>query len=205
MKPAEDKYLNIKKMLSRKNIFNAIFIILILVLAFVPPAKALVLEGLMTIGFFKPDTDAKQGADGSAVNLSGIRFKDTKGKIVDLGNLKGKVIFLNFWATWCPPCLAEMPGVNKLYEKFKDDDSVVFILADADGNLVKSQKFMDKKHYQLPVYAVDSEIPDVLFKGALPTTIVFDKMGRITYNESGAANYGDVNFIKFINRLKTMN
>jgi len=193
-----------KKMLSRKNIFNAVFIVLVLVLAFVPPAKALVLEGLMTIGFFKPATDADQAA-GSAVNLSGIRFRDTKGKIVDLGNLKGKVIFLNFWATWCPPCLAEMQGINKLYERFKDDEDVVFILADADGNLAKSQKFMDKKHYQLPVYAVDSNIPDVLFKGSLPTTVVFDKMGRISYNESGAANYGDANFIKFIDRLKTMN
>jgi len=193
-----------KKLLNWKNIFNTVFIVLLLVLAFVPPAKALVLEGLMTIGFFKPATNSDQAAM-TSVNLSGIRFRDTKGKIIDLGDLKGKVIFLNFWATWCPPCLAEMPGVNKLYEKFKDDDSVVFILADADGNLVKSQKFMDKKHYQLPVYAVNSEIPDILFTGALPTTVVFDKMGRISYNESGAANYGDANFIKFINRLKTMN
>lgn len=194
-----------KKLLSRKNIFNAIFLILVFVLAFVPPAKALVLEGLMTIGFFKPAIDTNQAAAGSAVDLSGIRFRDTKGKVVDLGELKGKVIFLNFWATWCPPCLAEMAGVNKLYEKYKDDKGIVFILADADGNLVKSQKFMDKKHYHLPVYAVDSDIPDVLFKGALPTTVVFDKMGRISYNESGAANYGDANFMKFIDRLKTMN
>jgi thiol-disulfide isomerase/thioredoxin len=194
-----------KQLINRKNIFNAIFIILVLVIAFVPPAKALVLEGLMGIGFFKPSIAAVQKAGDDPVNWSGVRFKDIKGKTIDLGNQKGKVVFLNFWATWCPPCLAEMPGVNKLYEKFKNDTSVVFILADADGNLLKSQKFMDKKHYGLPVYAVDSQIPDILFKGSLPTTVVFDKMGRISYNESGAANYGDTNFIKFIERLKTMN
>jgi len=193
-----------KTLITRKNIFNTLFIILMLVLVFMPPAKALVLEGLMTIGFFKPDAVASKPS-GGAINLSGIRFKNLKGKTVDLADLKGKVVFLNFWATWCPPCLAELSGINKLYEKFEDDADVVFILADADGNLVKSQKFMDNKHYRLPVYAVDSEIPDVLFKGALPTTVVFDKMGRISYNESGAANYGDINFIKFINRLKSMN
>lgn len=192
------------KVVNRKNIYNAALIVLVLVLAFVPPAKALVLEGLMEIGFFKPDVLRKQEQEAMA-GLSGIRFRDVKGKTVDLGDLKGKVIFLNFWATWCPPCLAEMPGVNQLYEKFKHDEGVVFILADADGNLVKAQKFMDKKHYQLPVYRIDSEIPDQLFKGSLPTTVVFDKDGRISYNESGAANYDDANFIKFINRLKTMN
>lgn len=193
-----------KKVVNRKNIYNATLIVLVLVLAFVPPAKALVLEGLMEMGFFKPNVLKEQKQE-TKFGLSGIRFKDVKGKTVDLGDLKGKVIFLNFWATWCPPCLAEMPGVNKLYEKFKNDEGVVFILVDADGNLVKAQKFMDKKHYQLPVYMVDSEIPDQLFKGSLPTTVVFDKAGRISYNESGAANYDDANFIKFINRLKTMN
>jgi thiol-disulfide isomerase/thioredoxin len=193
-----------KKLLNLKNISNTALVVLLLVLAFVPPAKALVLEGLMKVGFFKPDIDNHSPAEETG-NLSGIRFRDKAGKIVDLGNLRGKVIFLNFWATWCPPCLAEMSGVNKLYEHFKSDDQVIFLLADADGDLDKSQKFMDRKHYQLPVYIAASAIPEQLFKGSLPTTIVFDKKGRISYQESGAANYGDVNFIRFINKLKLMN
>lgn len=193
------------KILNRKNIFNGILIILFLVLLFVPPAKALVLEGLMKIGFFKPDTAVVDKQVNAAGDLSGIKFKDINGKVIDLGELKGKVIFLNFWATWCPPCLAEMPSVNALHEKFKDDKDVVFILVDADSQLLKAQKFMDKKGYQLPVYAVDSEIPEVLFKGSLPTTVVFDKAGRISYNEAGAANYADPKFIAFINKLKITN
>lgn len=193
------------KVVNPKNIFNTILIVLMLVLVFVPPAKAMLLEGLMQIGFFKPDVAPEKPDNQAGPGLSGIRFKDLHGKVVDLGNLKGKVIFLNFWATWCPPCLAEMPAVNKLYEKFKADQEVVFILVDADGNLSKAQKFMDRKGYQLPVYSVDSEIPQQLFKGSLPTTIVFDKAGRISYQESGAANYADANFIRFINKLKIIN
>lgn len=194
-----------KGMLNRKNIFNAVLIFLFLALVFVPSAKALVLEGLMKIGFFKPDTHKIKAEAAVSQDLSGIRFKDVKGNIVDLGDLKGKIVFLNFWATWCPPCLAEMPAVNKLYEKFRGDDQIVFILVDADGNLAKSQKFMDRRKYGLPVYAIASEIPDVLFQGSLPTTVVFDKEGRISYHESGAANYGDPKFVEFINKLKITN
>lgn len=193
------------KILNRKNIVNGALIILFLVLVFVPPAKALVLEGLMKIGFFRPDTTLVKKQGNAEGNLSGIKFKDVNGKEIDLGELKGKVVFLNFWATWCPPCLAEMPSVNALYEKFKADKDVVFILVDADSQLPKAQQFMDKKGYQLPVYAVASDIPEALFKGSLPTTVVFDKEGRISYNESGAANYGDPKFIEFINNLKITN
>ncbi|SEA93207.1 TlpA family protein disulfide reductase [Pedobacter hartonius] len=194
-----------KRILNIKNIFNTALIILFLVLLFVPSAKAMLLKGLIKAGFFSPDTSEASAGRLPVSDLSGIQFKDINGKIVDLGDLKGKIIFLNFWATWCPPCLAEMPAVNKLYEKFGNDNDVVFILADADGNLVKSQKFMNRKKFGLPVYAIASEMPEILFQGSLPTTVVFDKQGRIAYHEAGAANYGSPKFIAFINRLKTTN
>lgn len=197
-------YMTLKKIVTRRNLLNLLFFGMMAVLIFVPPAKALVIRGLMKTGLFSPAINRVQ-AGTQTTNLSGIRFKDINGQLIDLGDLKGKVIFLNFWATWCPPCLAEMPAINKLYGKFKDDKDVVFILADADGNLVKSQKFMNRKEYHMPVYSVASEIPDVLFKGSLPTTVVFDKQGRISYNESGAADYADAKFIAFISKLKTMN
>ncbi len=102
----------------RKNLLNGLFIILLLVIVLVPDAKAFLIKGLMEIGFFKARVETPVA---SGMNLSGIRFKDAKGNQVDLGDLKGKVIFLNFWATWCPPCRAEMPSVNKLYKQFKAD------------------------------------------------------------------------------------
>lgn len=196
-----------KKILNKKNIINALFIGIFLVLIFVPSAKAFMIRGLMEIGLFSPgvESTAENVAPSEAVDLSGIKFKDASGKILDLGDLKGKIVFLNFWATWCPPCLAEMPSVNKLYEQFKDDKDVVFILVDADSDLPKSQKYMDKKEYKLPVYQVASNIPETIFKGSLPTTVVFDKQGRVSYNEVGAANYASQKFIDFIKKLKASN
>lgn len=195
-----------KKVLNKKNIINVLLIGFFLVLIFVPTAKVLMIRGLMQIGLFNPGVeDVEETIQIAATDLSGIKFKDATGKIVDLGELKGKVIFLNFWATWCPPCLAEMPSVNKLYDQFKDDKDVVFILVDADSDLLKSQTYMDNKGYKLPVYQVASNIPEMIFKGSLPTTIVFDKKGRVSYNEVGAANYASEKFIEFIKKLKASN
>ena len=178
-----------KKIFNKGNIINVLLIGIFLALIFVPSAKALMIRGLMEIGLFRPSVEspAETATPALAKDLSGIKFKDVNGKVVDLGSLKGKVIFLNFWATWCPPCLAEMPSVNKLYERFKEDEDVVFILVDADSDFVKAQKYMDRKGYKLPVYQVASNIPEVVFKGSLPTTVVFDKLGRLAYNESGGS------------------
>lgn len=176
----------------------------VLLMVFVPSAKAFMLRGLMEIGLFKPGTSAVTAEQrvAPAADLSGIRFKDINGKIVDLGNLKGKVVFLNFWATWCPPCLAEMPSIQKLYTQLAADPDFVFLLVDADSKLPEAQQFMQKKKYSMPVYEVASNIPEQLFKGSLPTTIVFDKKGRISFNEEGAANYGHKKFIEFMLQLK---
>jgi thiol-disulfide isomerase/thioredoxin len=191
----------IASVFNKKRITNFLFITAILVLLFVPSAKAFLLQGLMKIGLFKPDSTEKPVA--AALNFSAIKFKDSKGKVVDLGSLQGKVVFINFWATWCPPCLAEMPSVNKLYEQFKSNPDVVFLLVDADSDFGKSQQYMDKKNYGLPVYAVASSIPEVLFKGSLPTTVVLDKEGHIVYHGEGAANYADKKFVAFIEKLTT--
>lgn len=195
-----------KKIFNKKNIVNALFIAVFLVLMFVPAAKALMIRGLMEIGLFSADVKEKPVSEAdTSGDLSGIRFKDASGKEIDLGSLKGKVVFLNFWATWCPPCLAEMPSVNKLYNQFANDKDVVFILVDADSDFGKAQKYMHRKGYKLPVYNASGSIPETIFKGSLPTTVVFDKKGRIAYNEAGAANYGSEKFIDFIKKLKASN
>lgn len=187
-------------MLTRKNVFNVFFIILFLIILLIPSAKALVMQGLMEIGLFKPSVSSKKAIP--SVDLSAIKFKDVNNNYISLGDFENKIIFLNFWATWCPPCLAEMPSINKLYEQFGSDKEVVFLLVDADGDFKKSQAYMTRKKFKLPIYAFASELPKQIFEGSLPTTIVFDKKGRISYHGVGAANYANPKFISFINELK---
>lgn len=183
----------------KKNIINALIIALFLVVVFVPDAKAFLLRGLIGVGFFSPEIKPSKI---EVKNLAGIKFKNIKGEVIDLGDLKGKIVFLNFWATWCPPCRTEMPSINKLYTQFKEDPNVVFIFVDADGDLSKSNDFMIKRNYKMPVYKAESEIPRQIFGGVLPTSVVFDKQGRISLMHEGMANYSKQKIVDFLKELK---
>lgn len=186
----------------KKYISAVIFVAFVLVILFVPAAKAKLIEGLMEIGLFKPNVHE----DKKFINadLSAIKFKDVKGNVLSLADLKGKIIFLNFWATWCPPCLAEMPSINKFYEQYKNDEDVVFLMIDADSDFAKAQNYLNRKNYKFKVYTFASDIPKNIFAGSLPTTIVFDKKGRIAMNGVGAANYASKEFLTFIQKLKNL-
>lgn len=183
----------------KKYISNGIFIAILALVLFVPSAKALLIQGLMQVGIFNPDVPSEKNTAQPTIDL---KFKDQNGKIVSLNDLKGKVVFLNFWATWCPPCLAEMPSINKLYEQNKTNEDVVFIMLDADSNFEKANGYMKRKSYHMPVYQMASGVPEQIFAGSLPTTVVFDKQGRLSFQHTGPANYNSQKFTGFIEKLR---
>lgn len=183
----------------KKNIGNVLFITFVLLLFFVPATKAILMRGLMKAGFFKPKLEQRTG---TAYNLAGLKFINAKGEPIDLGDFKGKTIFINFWATWCPPCLAEMPSLNYLHEQLKNDDHYLFLFVDVDNDLIKSLNFMQDKKFDLPVYTQDGSIPDEIFKDVLPTTVIFDKHGRLVFKETGLKDYSDKKMIDFVKMLK---
>ncbi len=188
-----------KKKSINKYISNGIFIVVLALFIFVPSAKALLLQGLMQIGLFNPDVKTEKIVSDAYPDL---KFKDQSGKIITLNELKGKVVFLNFWATWCPPCLAEMPSINKLYKQNRNNEDIVFILLDADSNFEKANGYMKARKYTMPVYQMASSVPDEIFAGSLPTTVVFDKKGRLSFKHEGAANYNSKKFVEFIEKLR---
>lgn len=118
-----------------------------------------------------------------------ITFQDGNGKTIALNDLKGKVVFINFWATWCPPCIAEMPSINELKAKFNGNENIVFLMVDVDGKHKKAQAFMNKRKFNLPVYVPHSEIPKEYLGGAIPTTIILDKKGAIAIRLEGGRDY----------------
>src|SRR4051812_1290046 len=104
-----------------KKLLNGLLIVTLIVVMFNPSAKALVIKGLMGVGFFQPDLKGAPTEVSPSSAIPDVLFQDTKGKTIHLADLKGKVVFINFWATWCPPCIAEMPSINGLYEKLKNN------------------------------------------------------------------------------------
>ncbi|MEO5967267.1 MAG: TlpA disulfide reductase family protein, partial [Ferruginibacter sp.] len=116
-------------------------------------------------------------------------------------DLNGKVIFINVWASWCPPCRAEMPDLEKLYQKMKDDNRIVFLFLNEDQDGNKGIDYLNKNNFSMPFYKSTGSIPEEIFKGSLPTTVVINKAGEIVMKHHGVAGY---NNDKFINQLTAL-
>lgn len=129
-----------------------------------------------------------------------LKMVDANGKTRSLEEFKGKVIFLNFWATWCPPCIAEMPSIDKLHDEMGDE--VAFVLLSFDDDFQKAKDFDKRKGYDLPIYAPASNLPQMLQSSALPTTYVIDAEGNLAMTHKGMADYSTQEFKDFLNSLK---
>ena len=122
------------------------------------------------------------------------------GKPANLSDFRGKVVFLNLWATWCPPCVAEMPGIQHLYEQV-DTSKVAFVMLSLDEKVEKTRRFIKRKQYTFPVYQITADIPDVYSTASIPTTFVISPDGRIVVRKEGMAKYDDEKFVSFLHTL----
>ncbi|MBP3264224.1 MAG: redoxin domain-containing protein [Acidaminococcaceae bacterium] len=145
------------------------------------------------------ETDAAQNAQRAAetnhkVAAVPFELKDQYGKTHTLSEYKGKVIFLNFWATWCPPCRAEMPDIQKLYERSpKEGEGAVIVLGVASPKLGNEKDeagikaFMDKNGYTYPVLMdARGELFSAYGIRAIPTTFMIDREGNVYGRVQGA-------------------
>ncbi|WAC13450.1 TlpA family protein disulfide reductase [Dyadobacter pollutisoli] len=176
-----------KNWLSASNIFSAALIVFTIVMVISPQVKGWTIQSLMKIGLFQPRIDKMQEIQSET--LPNMSFKNKDGKTVDLASLKGKVVFINFWATWCAPCIAEMPSINALQDRFGDNDDIVFLMVDVDGNDEKSAKFMKEHQFDLNVFKAASAIAPVFMQGTIPTTVILDRKGKMVFRQEGAADY----------------
>jgi len=129
-------------------------------------------------------------------------LEDLKGKKLELKNFKGKVIFLNFWATWCGPCKEEMPSMETLYQQFKEKD-FVFLAISVDYEGRKPVKeFIEKERYTFPVLLDPKyETFDLYKVKGIPTTIIIDKDRKMIGRAVGPKNWKSSDVISLINLL----
>ena len=127
-------------------------------------------------------------------------LEDLKGNQVTLSELKGKKVFLNFWATWCPPCKAEMPDIEKLYQETKDSDLI--ILAVNVGEDKKTvQDFITKNNYNFTILLdVKGEISQLYQVSGIPTSYFIDTNGILDNGSTGSMPYESMK--EFVDALK---
>lgn len=126
-------------------------------------------------------------------------FKDTKGQVQRLSNYRGKWVLLNFWATWCPPCLREVPDLIALHNAHKDKDLVVIGVA-LDSTQEAVQRFVARHGVSYPVVVGDYKQAEQVGEIAgLPTTYLFDPDGKMVITHTGMVTRAGVE--KFIHAL----
>lgn len=127
-----------------------------------------------------------------------FRLQNEQGEILDAQTLKGKTIFMNIWATWCAPCVAEMPGINKLYDKLKDNEDMVFLMVSEDREFQKAKDWIAKKGFDFPIYKLATRLPDEYETNVIPTTVVISSEGKIVVKHTGMANYNTRRFRRLL-------
>jgi thiol-disulfide isomerase/thioredoxin len=180
---------------------NYIFIGLLLVLLFNPNAKAWLLRQVMSTGLFNAGIKKEATTVKQANSLANFSFRDDKGNVSSSANLKGKVVFINFWATWCPPCRAEMPALNDLYNKLRADDRFVFLFLNEDNDTANAAYYLQSNRFDIPLLSISGGVSPEIYSGSLPTTVVLNKDGQIVYKHEGIAKY---NTTEFIQQLKDL-
>ena len=134
-----------------------------------------------------PDSQLDSGIDK-------IQLTDLAGQTFNLKGYSGKTLFINFWATWCKPCLQEMPSIQSAMEKLKNEN-IEFLFA-SEETAEQINKFRTQHNYNFNYVRVEN-LPELNIM-ALPTTFIFDKEGKLVFSEMGYRQWDDKENIDLI-------
>jgi peroxiredoxin len=158
----------------------------------------LLVAGGMVLGPF-PGAEPAQSGKGSILERGVVRvgdeapnftLRDLTGKMMSLSQFRGKVVLLNFWATWCGPCRVEMPAMEQLYQAFpRREFEILAVSTDSQGAVV-TRPFQKQMGFTFPILH-DSEYRTGLVYGArtLPITFMLDRQGIVRQKIFGARDW----------------
>ncbi|AUC82001.1 TlpA disulfide reductase family protein [Lacinutrix sp. Bg11-31] len=170
-----------KRKISTKNI---IFIIIIALLIIPQTRQQIQIALHIVIAKSSPSVEKEDALE--KVSSYNWQLQDLEGNSFQLDQAKGKVTLVNIWATWCPPCIAEMPSLQDLYNDYSD--KIEFVLVSNEKQEV-IKTFLKKKNYNLKIYSPLTEAPETFNVSSIPRTFLLDREGNIIIDESGAANW----------------
>ncbi len=113
-------------------------------------------------------------------------LQDLDGNSVSLADFRGKVVMIEFWATWCPPCKDSVPELNELHEKYRDS-SLVFLSISIDDDLEHLKSWVEKNNVKFPVLFDDRKVNQDFGIFTIPTAVLVDKDGKLIKTHVGYA------------------
>ncbi|AII54351.1 TlpA family protein disulfide reductase [Hymenobacter sp. APR13] len=162
------------------------------------PVLGTLQRGLLATGLWRADVPVAPAVTpgvltGGAAYPHNLALTTPDGKAVNLRELQGKVVFVNLWASWCPPCVAEMPGIHALYKKM-DPRKVAFVMISLDENPAKAQAMLKRQGYTFPVYFPAGPLAPPFDSNSIPSTVILDPDGQVAARHDGMAEYDTPEF-----------
>lgn len=170
--------------------------------------KAIVIISILIAGVVVLFYTGKKGADlPQSKAIVGFRapdlaLKDSSGKDYNLTGQKGRVLFLNFWASWCEPCRTEMPSIQALYARFKDDKRFQMLTVLYKDDYSKAANYMKENGFQFPLFLdPDSKTATAYGITGVPETYILDKNGILKKRILGPEDWNSTRVVSFVNGL----
>ncbi|MDH5604297.1 MAG: TlpA family protein disulfide reductase [Cyclobacteriaceae bacterium] len=151
---------------------------------------------VLATGLFTPGDDLIMESEAEDFDYN-VTIQTPDGTDMHLSELKGKLIFLNLWATWCAPCRAEMPGIQELYDEL-DHDNIAFVMLSIDRNPKAALQYIEGKDFTYPLYLANGPLNAQLSVPSIPTTFVISPSGKIIKKNVGMAKYNTKSFKNFL-------
>ena len=149
--------------------------------------KLLILSIFIITACNDPEKQESKPVSLSQTAIEKVKLTSLKGELIDMKQYNGKTVFINFWATWCKPCIEEMPTIKKAMALF-NDEKIEFIFA-SDESTEEIQAFENGHRYGFN-YTKAGNMEDLNIIG-LPTTFIFDKDGKQVFSEMGYRKWDD--------------
>ena len=171
---------------SKLSIAIDIFIVVVLILLLIPGTRkytaATIIKATMIVH------QPKVNKDKPVVNADAYswQLQDMTGERIKFGRYKDKVVFINLWATWCPPCIAELPDLQKLYDDYGDRVEFLFISNESQSVI---NTFLEEKQFTLPAYIPLTDYPIDFTTNSIPTSYLINKKGEIVIAKKGVAQW----------------
>ncbi len=128
-----------------------------------------------------------------------LTLTDLGGASVPMSSFKDKVLFINIWATWCPPCRKEMPSIQALHNRIQHPDVQFILISPEDIN--KLDEYLTQNNLDLPVFSISKQLPPAMQDEYIPRTYIIDRFGKVVHQHVGERDWNTNEIFEFINFL----